>query len=178
MKIISGTLKGRKIDGYEVEGTRPTMDRVRESLFAMLQDKIKGSICLDLFSGTGSLGFESISNGASFCYFNDINNICIKNIKRLVNEFNISDKCYVFNERYDIVLDKIDKKLDIVFLDPPYKMEVNNEIIDLLEEKSLLKTGSLIVCEMDHNYLIDHNNYKIVKERKYGNKIIVIIEKL
>lgn len=61
MKVISGTLKGRKIEGYDLEGTRPTMDRVKESLFAMIQEKIKGSICLDLFSGSGNLGIEEIS---------------------------------------------------------------------------------------------------------------------
>ena len=78
MKIISGTLKGRNIKGYNLEGTRPTMDRVKESLFAIIQNKIKDSIVLDLFSGSGNLGIEAISNGAKLCYFNDMNRECIK----------------------------------------------------------------------------------------------------
>ena len=64
MKIISGTLKGRTIDGFNIEGTRPTMDRVKESLFGMIQTYIKDSICLDLFTGSGNLAFEAISNGS------------------------------------------------------------------------------------------------------------------
>ena len=71
MKIISGSLKGRTIDGFNIEGTRPTMDRVKESLFGMIQSYIKDSICLDLFAGSGNLAFEAISNGSKLCYFID-----------------------------------------------------------------------------------------------------------
>ena len=71
MKVISGLLKGRNILGYDIDGTRPTMDRVKESLFAMIQDYIKDSTVLDLFAGSGSLGIEAISNGAKTCYFID-----------------------------------------------------------------------------------------------------------
>ena len=73
MKVISGTLKGRKILGYDIEGTRPTMDRVKESLFATIQEYLKDSIVLDLFAGSGNLGIEAISNGSSHCYFIDNN---------------------------------------------------------------------------------------------------------
>ena len=73
MKIISGSLKGRKIIGYDIEGTRPTMDRVRESLFAMIQNHLPNSIVLDLFAGCATLGLEALSNGSKLCYFNDIN---------------------------------------------------------------------------------------------------------
>ena len=74
MRVISGFLKGRNIEGYNTIGTRPTMDRVKESLFGMIQDYIKDSICLDLFSGSGNLGIEAISQGAIFVYLNDFNN--------------------------------------------------------------------------------------------------------
>ena len=92
MKVISGILKGRNIKGYDIEGTRPTMDRVKESLFAMIQDDIRDSVVLDLFAGSGSLGIEAISNGAEYSYFVD-NNIEVikvteenrKNIHKLWN---------------------------------------------------------------------------------------------
>ena len=71
MKVISGILKGRNIKGYNIEGTRPTMDRVKESLFASINSYIKNSIVLDLFAGSGNLGIEAISNGANLCYFVD-----------------------------------------------------------------------------------------------------------
>ena len=78
MKVISGILKGRNIEGYNIDGTRPTMDRVKESLFAIIQNNIKNSIVLDLFAGSGSLGIEAISNGANTCYFIDNNKEVIK----------------------------------------------------------------------------------------------------
>ena len=68
MRIISGKYKGKKLDGFDIEGTRPTMDRVKESLFGIIQNNLKDSICLDLFAGSGSLGIEALSNGASICY--------------------------------------------------------------------------------------------------------------
>ena len=72
MKVISGKLKGRKIVGYDIEGTRPAMDRVKESIFGSIQNYINDSIVLDLFSGSGNYGIESISNGAKLAYFNDL----------------------------------------------------------------------------------------------------------
>jgi len=71
LRVISGFLKGREIKGYNLVGTRPTMDRVKESIFGTIQNNIKDSIVLDLFSGSGSLGIEAISNGAKYCYFID-----------------------------------------------------------------------------------------------------------
>ena len=84
MKVISGTLKGRKIEGYAIDGTRPTMDRVKESLFATIQNNVKNSVVLDLFAGSGQLGIEAISNGANICYFIDNNKEVIKDNKDTV----------------------------------------------------------------------------------------------
>ena len=87
MKIISGKYKGRNIVGYDINGTRPTMDRVKESLFAMIQNYIDNSNCLDLFAGSGNLGLEALSNGASSCTFIDNNKIAIKTIKNAITNF-------------------------------------------------------------------------------------------
>ena len=95
MRVISGFLRGREIKGYTIDGTRPTMDRVKESMFAIIQDYIKDSICLDLFAGTGNLGIEAISNGAKKVYFNDKNKIACKVIRETVDKFDISDKCEI-----------------------------------------------------------------------------------
>ena len=71
MRVISGKYKGTFLDGFDIAGTRPTMDRVKESMFAMIQTNLKNSVCLDLFAGSGSLGIEALSNGAKYCYFVD-----------------------------------------------------------------------------------------------------------
>ena len=96
MKVISGILKGRNITGYEIVGTRPTMDRVKESIFSMIQDNVKESMVLDLFAGSGNYGIEAISNYAKFVYFNDYNKECIKVIRKNLDNFNVLDKAKKF----------------------------------------------------------------------------------
>ena len=81
MRIISGKYKGRMLKGFDLIGTRPTMDRVKESMFATIQNKIKDSIVLDLFAGSGSLGIEALSNGSKYVYFVDKSEEAIKTIK-------------------------------------------------------------------------------------------------
>ena len=85
MRVISGKYKGRLLDGFNINGTRPTMDRVKESMFAMIQNYIKDKVVLDLFAGSGSLGIEALSNGAKICYFVDNNKIAIDIIKKNTN---------------------------------------------------------------------------------------------
>ena len=82
MRVISGKYKGKMLEGFNINGTRPTMDRVKESLFGSIQSYIKDSTVLDLFAGSGSLGIEAISNGCSTCYFVDNNNKLIDIIRK------------------------------------------------------------------------------------------------
>ena len=176
MKIISGEFKGRVIKGYDIDGTRPTMDRVKESLFGSIQGYINDSIVLDLFAGTGNLGFEALSNGAKFCYFNDINIKCIKLIKNIANNLNVLSKSLILNLNYKNALKYFNNnniKFDIIFLDPPYKMEILNELINYIKENNLINKNGLIVCEVDNLYL-DINCYEKLKEKKYGSKYIII----
>ena len=181
MKIISGTLKGRTIDGFNIEGTRPTMDRVKESLFVMIQSYIKDSICLDLFAGSGNLGFEAISNGCSNCYYNDKNPKCINVINKKINNFKIEEHSKTLNLDYKKCLNYLKEeniKLDVIFLDPPYKNECLNEIIEYFIKEELLNDNGIIVCEVDNNYLKeDFEKLEIIKNRKYGDKFIIIYEK-
>ena len=99
MKIISGKYKGRNIEGFDIDGTRPTMDRVKESLFATIQNKIKDSICLDLFAGSDNLGFEALSEGAKEAYLVDHNFKAIKTIEKNINTIKIED-AYPINMDY------------------------------------------------------------------------------
>lgn len=180
MKVISGTLKGRKIDGYNLDGTRPTMDRVKESLFAMIQNYIDESICLDLFSGSGNLGIEAISEGANFVYFNDNNKKAVEVIKSNIKNFNIIEKSKVLNMNYKKVPNELTgKKIDIIFLDPPYKTNYIEESIKLIDSNNLLSDNGIIVCESsDLNKIIYTNKFQVLKEKKYGDKWVVILGKI
>ena len=82
MRVISGKYKGKNLEGFDINGTRPTMDRVKESLFGSIQNKVINSVCLDLFAGSGSLGIEALSNGGSKCYFVDNNYEIIKKLEK------------------------------------------------------------------------------------------------
>ena len=178
MKVISGILKGRKIEGFDISGTRPTMDRVKESLFAMIQDEVSNSIVLDLFSGTGNLGIEALSNGAEFCYFNDVNSECIKVMKENISLFNLVSKSRILNFDYMKTLKILSNeniKFDIVLLDPPYKKECLNRVIEFLINDDMLNDEALIVCELDNNYL-NNINVPLLKMKRYGNKYVMIFK--
>ena len=178
MKVISGILKGRNIIGYNIEGTRPTMDRVKESIFSMIQDRVKESIVLDLFSGSGNYGIEAISNGANLVYFNDKNKECVKIIKRNLENFNVINKSIILNLDYIKCLDYFDKKnikFDLVFLDPPYKLDCINNILKYLIKNKLLNVNGYVIVELTNNNLEDkYENLIKIKEKHYGEKIVFI----
>lgn len=179
MRIISGKYKGKKLDGYNIDGTRPTMDRVKESLFAIIQNKLKNSICLDLFAGSGSLGFEAISNGAKECYFVDNNNIVIKTLKKNVSELKI-DNAVIILDDYEKVLDKFykdGKKFDIIFLDPPYKLNLINNCLNIIKKLDLLNNNGIIICEYETE-VIDYLDFELIKDKKYGSKKIKIFKNI
>lgn len=180
MRIISGKYKGKKIDGYDIEGTRPTQDRVKESLFAIIQNELTDAVILDLFAGSGNLGIEALSNGAEFAYFVDSNpkccNILNKNIKS-VNETNAK----VLNLDYKKALEYFKENnvtFDIIFLDPPYNLECLNYILDKITQYNLLNNDGIIICEYEHdNFKEGYNDLKLEKEKKYGYKNIRIYRK-
>lgn len=179
MKIISGKLKGRVINNYNIKGTRPTMDRVKESIFATIQDYIKDSIFLDLFAGTGNIGIEAISNGSSLCYFVDNNKEATKVISEYIDKFNISNNSIILNKEYKKALNYFIEnniKFDIIYLDPPYKTDYINEILSIISNNNLLNKNGIIIIEKSDNNDINNFNYEIIKIKKYGNKNITILK--
>lgn len=172
MRIISGKYKGLILKEYNVLGTRPTMDRVKESLFAIIQNNLKDSIVLDLFTGSGSLGIEALSNYAKEAYFVDKNKVCIDNIKK--NTIKIDGvKTYNMNYLSALNLFKDENiKFDIVFLDPPYLDNLITPSINKLLELNLLNKDALIICEYTKEKI--NTNLEIYKEKKYGDKYITI----
>ena len=178
MKVISGTLKGRKIEGYNIDGTRPTMDRVKESLFGTIQNNVKNSTVLDLFAGSGQLGIEAISNGAKLCYFIDNNNEVIKILNKNITNLNINNKSKVILSDWKKALNNFKEKnitFDLIFVDPPYDYNVYEKILHKVSELNLLNKGGLIILE-HHNLKLKetYNNLTISKEKNYGNKSVNI----
>ena len=180
LRVISGFLKGREIKGYDIEGTRPTMDRVKESIFGSIQNYVDESICLDLFAGSGNLGIECISNGASICYFVDNNRIAVNTIKENIDRFNIKDKAIVMKDDYNNALNTFKEKnikFDLIFLDPPYKFDYINNIVKYISKNDLLNDNGLIICEFEFDINKEFEGLKLLKEKKYGYKKVIIFKK-
>lgn len=178
MRVISGKYKGRVLD-YEINGTRPTMDRVKESLFAMIQDYVPKSFVLDLFAGCGNLGIEALSEGASFCYFVDSNKKAINVVKKNIDNIGINNY-ELLNCDYKNALNiLVDKKFNLIFLDPPYDTNYIEEALKLIISNNLLEDKGIIVCESNHlNKIIYPECLIKVKEKKYGDKYIVLLQKV
>lgn len=175
MRIISGKYKGREIKGYNINGTRPTMDRVKESLFASIQNYVKGSVCLDLFAGSGGLGIEALSEGALSCYFVDNNKIVIDTLRQNLTNLKVEEDYFLIKKDYVEALKTFDTKFDIIFLDPPYHLNMMNNAIDLIIKNDLLNDGGIIVCEYEEGTI--NCDLQILKEKKYGSKKITIFKK-
>lgn len=181
MKVVSGLYKGRNILGFDINGTRPTMDRVKESMFAMIQEYIKGSIVLDLFSGSGNLGIESLSQEASYTYFADKNKKAYLTINKNLSNLGINN-AHVLNLDYKKALQYYREnniKFNLIFLDPPYDTNYIEESINLITEYNLLQDEGLIICESSFlSKIIYNNNYQEIKSKKYGDKWVVIIKRI
>ena len=172
MRIISGKYKGKKLVGFNTVGTRPTMDRVKESLFGMIQAYISDSAVLDLFAGSGALGLEAISNGAKTCFLIDNNIEAIKTIKE--NSLSFTEDLKIINTDYKRFLKTTEEKFDIIFLDPPYKENQMDKALRIIEERDLLNKGGIVVCEYEIGN--PKTNLKLIKEKSYGPKKIEIFE--
>ncbi len=181
MKVISGIYKGRILEGYTMNGTRPTMDRVKESLFSTIQNYIKDSVVLDLFAGSGNLGIEALSEGAKEAYLVDYNKKAINVIKKNIDNIKISN-CTVLNMDYKKSLEHFKQnniKFNLIFLDPPYKTDYIEKALSLINENDLLDSSGIIVCESNSlDKIVYSEDYTKIKEKKYGDKYIVIIKKI
>ncbi len=179
MRIISGKYKGRNIKGYDIVGTRPTMNRVKESIFSMIQSYLNNSTVLDLFSGSGNYAIEALSNGANYAYVNDLNKECVKVINENIKALNI-DNIMVTNFDYHKALNYYcdhNIKFDIIFLDPPYEMDCLNNILNELIKKNLLNKNALIIMEFTNDNIDNYPNLLLFKERHFGEKIVKILKK-
>lgn len=178
MQIITGKYRARKLIGVEAETTRPTLARVKESIFNLIQFDIDGSVVLDLFAGSGAFGAECISRGAKKVFFVDKNQKAIDTIK--INTKNMTEDFELVKSNFNEFLSSAAKKnlkFDIVYLDPPYESEYAINAINMLTELSLLNQDSTIIVE--HKYPNDLKNLPkgciIKKSKKYGIAYVDII---
>lgn len=184
MRVISGKSRGKKLVSLEGDNTRPTLDRVKEALFNIIQFKVQDAVVLDLFAGTGALGIEALSRGAKEAIFCDKVPDAIKIIKQNVSNTNNLDKATIINKDYKDVLENIskqNKKIDIVFLDPPYKTNLAIDSLQKIIMSNLLTEDGIIIIETDdisrEQEVLKIEKAEIFDKRKYGSVWLIFIRK-
>jgi 16S rRNA (guanine(966)-N(2))-methyltransferase RsmD len=178
MRIISGKCRGLNLSTLKGDNTRPTLDRVKESVFNILGNKLDELVVLDLFAGSGALGLESLSRGAKFCYFVDSSKEAIDIIKKNVAKCRVEDKSEILNNNFEIALEKFkDNIFDLVFLDPPYGKDLGVQAISKL--KRVVKDDVIIVLETDSIDIVPDtiDCFEKYDSRKYGRVIISFYRK-
>jgi len=148
LRIIGGQWRGRKFQFPAVEHLRPTPDRVRETIFNWLMPYIEGARCLDLFSGSGALGLEALSRGASEVCFVDTSKKVIENLRQICKTVN-TDRASFYQGSAESYLKNEPQAFDIIFLDPPYDLDLIPETASLLQTAAWLKPGAWIYLEHD-----------------------------
>ena len=146
VRIIAGRWKGRKLPVVQKDDVRPTPNRVRETLFNWLQGNIQGSHCLDLFAGSGALGFESASREASLVTVVDNDHAVIELLKKQIELFDASKINLVCDDGIKY-LSKTEQKFDIIYLDPPFSKFDLNQLLAQLENVKILKPQALVYVE-------------------------------
>ena len=181
MRIIGGKLRGTKIDTLEGMNTRPTLDRVRESLFNIIQMEVPDSIFLDLFSGSGAVGLEAISRGAKKAILCDSSKDAIKIIQKNVAKTRTEEQIEIHNMPFETLLrTKIKEKVDIVYIDPPYKTNYSYMAVKLLIEKKLVHKETIIIIEIDEEERVKEEikelEIEITDTRKYGRAHLIFLK--
>ena len=181
MRIISGRARGTKLYTLEGDSTRPTLDRVKESIFNIIQSDIKDSIFLDLFAGSGAIGLEAASRGAKKAILCDKSKEAMQIIKKNILKTHLENvvETYLLDFRA-LLNDKLNEKLDIVYIDPPYKSDFAIQAVNIILENNLITKDSLILVETDRKEEVEEKlkkvDVRIIDERKYGRAEIFFLK--
>ena len=182
MRIISGIARGTKLYTLSGLSTRPTLDRVKESLFNIIQNRLQNSVILDLFAGSGALGLESLSRGAKKAILSDNNIDAINIIKKNIEKCHFKDNVELKKKDYKKCLQEINEKIDIIFIDPPYEKNIAVDAINMIMDKNILNDQGLIIleCEDEERELKQLKNIEkinIQDLRNYGRVKLIFLSR-
>jgi 16S rRNA (guanine966-N2)-methyltransferase len=169
MRIIAGKHKGRRLAAPNTSAVRPTTDRVRESLFAILGDLTDATV-IDGYAGSGALGCEALSRGARKVWFFDRSRAAIDRVRQNVETIDEMDRAQIVNDSFARALLSMDEEVDLVFLDPPYGSDQPAIALGALAEHERIGPGCLIVLEQDRrDELPEHPAFELDETRVYGD---------
>ena len=177
MRIIAGKAGSINLKSIKNSNTRPTLDRVKEAMFSMLNPYLKEAKVLDLFAGFGGLGLEAISRGAVEAVLVERSRKNIKVIKENVSKCNFEKKAKVIREDVFDFLNSNNEQFDIIIMDPPYKKEFGEKLLKIISENKILKKTGIIVIEHSKKEKIENQNiYLKIKDKKYGDTKLTFFE--
>lgn len=181
MRIISGTARGTKL--YTLSGleTRPTLDRVKESIFNIIQNNIADALILDLFAGSGAIGLEMLSRGAKKAVLCDKSKEACEIIKKNINKTHMEEKVELYNLDFTLCIEKVkNQKFDIIYIDPPYNTNNIKESLKKIINYEILSEEGIIILETDDETRIlkeiENIDVEIKDKRKYGRASIIFLK--
>jgi len=180
MRIIGGKFRSRHLVTLDGMATRPTLDKTKEAIFNSLGNYIPEFVVLDVFGGSGALSLESISRGAAHAYIIDSNVEAIKIIKANAQALGVADQMTILQGSYVQMMEKLkNKKFDLIFLDPPFRMKVIEELINFILDNDMLEKNGYIMAEYPKCDVVckDYPSLRIKLCRVYSSSEVVIFEK-
>ena len=167
MRVITGLARGSRLETLSGDATRPTAEKVKESLFSAIQFDIEGRRVLDLFAGSGQLGIEALSRGAAACVFVDKSTEAVQVIKRNLQHTHLYEKAQVVGAEALTYLTRPGERFDLVFLDPPYGADLLLPALDKVAP--LVNDGGILVCETDREEMpVQTDRFTLDRTYRYG----------
>ena len=184
MRVISGKARGTKLNSIDSLDTRPTLDRVKESLFNIINNRIADSVVLDLFAGSGAIGIEFLSRGSNKAYFCEKFKHAASIIKSNLEKTRFIDKSKIYVEDYQKCLNDLKKqniKFDIVYIDPPYKDDIAIKALENIISLDLLQKNGIIIIETDEKERelkeLEDLEVEVYDLRKYGRVCLIFLNR-
>ncbi len=177
MRIVGGEMRGRKLRAVPGDSTRPTSDRVRQSLFDLLGQRMDGLAVLDLYAGTGAMALEAISRGAARAALIESDARACGVIHGNVADLRLEDRCQVIRDELPGALARLRQKFDLVFSDPPYALRASQAVLDGLSANDLLAPGARVVLEMDRREAdpVCPQRLRVADDRRYGDTRVLVV---
>ena len=176
IRITGGENRSRLLETPSTSLTKPTMDKVRAGVFSALGDSVKGARVLDLFAGSGSYGFEALSRGAASATFIDSSSEAVKAIKKNAVSLKI-ENVSILNMDVLAFLEQNSQEFSIIFADPPYKLDIYEDVVNKALSNHILSENGIIVLESEKELKIDKTKFKAVRFYKYGLAKVYILRK-
>lgn len=178
MRIIAGEARGRQLYTPKNNDIRPTGDRVKGSIFNMIGSYIDDAVIIDLFAGTGNLGLEAISRGASKVYFIDKSSKSLEIVKKNIDVTGFKKYCHLIHGDFEKALANINEKVDVFFIDPPYNKGYITVCLKHITAYDMLSSNGIVVIEHSLKEKINDNlnryGLDLFKQKKYGTTMVSI----